>query len=166
MSCDPRDLDAFGADESKPFFTDDINDHELFVKTTSKRTLWRSVCYATLGLAVALTLSNAYFVHNILRRLPPPSLDPYDNYPRSSPLPRPNQFIGLEKVNRSLPGYVPPAPIVNMPSILTQVNSEQPHYVYPQDPRRWFSVFGTATPDDKNFLVNRSVRHTFPEWDR
>ncbi|EIW76345.1 hypothetical protein CONPUDRAFT_76705 [Coniophora puteana RWD-64-598 SS2] len=112
-----------------------------------------------LGLGVAacflLTLVNTiYFI-----RTPSFSPNPWstaNNFAGAS-LPRPNQFVGLDKVDRNRSGFVTPPPFMNRVSVLTQVSSEHPDYVYPDGQRQWYSFRGTVSPSDKPFLVNQTV---------
>ncbi|EKM49611.1 uncharacterized protein PHACADRAFT_265159, partial [Phanerochaete carnosa HHB-10118-sp] len=78
--------------------------------------------------------------------------------PRTTRLPRPNQYIGLERVNRKFLNATPPDPIVTFPLVLTQVTSSQPQYVFPVDTRRRFIPGeGTVSVDDKPFVVNNTT---------
>lgn len=153
-------------DESEPFL------HAREPKTAERKPRaatvswhWQTAVHVILSICVATTLANAYYLYTLLSHPSVQSADIYGSYPLASgqSLPRPNQFIGLESVNRSKPGFVPPKPIVNMPRVLTQVDSVRPEFVYTQDPRRWLSFAGAVTPDDKNFLVNRTV-HTIAQF--
>lgn len=79
--------------------------------------------------------------------------------PQSSPgrqttsLARPNQYIGLETVNRTRFPFIA-KPIVNFAPLLTQVSNAEPDLVYPVDIHRWLSPFGTVSPDDRHFYVD------------
>lgn len=74
-------------------------------------------------------------------------------------LPRPNQYIGLDRVNRKFLNATPPAPINTFPLVLTQVSSDRPRYVYPVDRHRQFTpAIGTVSSDDKPFVVNSTTR--------
>jgi len=73
-------------------------------------------------------------------------------------LPRPNQYIGLERVNRKFLNATPPDPIVTFPLVLTQVTSRRPQYVFPVDTHRQFTPgVGTVSSDDKPFVVNSTT---------
>lgn len=74
---------------------------------------------------------------------------------RNSRLPRPNQYIGLELLNSSqLSGISTLGPIINHAPIMTQVSTEAPKYVFPDDTHRLFTLFGTVSSEDRRFLVN------------
>jgi len=112
-----------------------------------------------LGLGVAacflLTLINTIY----LIRTPSPSPNPWstaNNFAGAS-LPRPNQFVGLDKVDRNRSGFVTPPPFMNRVSVLTQVSSEHADYVYPDGQRQWYSFRGTVSPSDKPFLINQTT---------
>jgi hypothetical protein len=80
---------------------------------------------------------------------------------RTASLPRPNQYIGLETVNRTGAGFAAPKPLVNHPPILTQVSSVNKNFVFPDEPHRWFSWVGTVSPDDRHFLVSKEASTLF-----
>ncbi|TFK47280.1 hypothetical protein OE88DRAFT_1665972 [Heliocybe sulcata] len=69
-------------------------------------------------------------------------------------LPRPNKYMGLETINWTDPGIVPPEPMLNFPTIMTQVSQSVPEMVFPEEPRHWFSWIGTVYPYDRRFLVD------------
>ncbi|KAJ7191610.1 hypothetical protein GGX14DRAFT_380957 [Mycena pura] len=66
----------------------------------------------------------------------------------------PNPYIGLEKA--VLLDSPTPAPIINFPHLLAQVNSSNPTTVYLQQPH-WPTYFGTLYPNDRRFLVTNEV---------
>ncbi|GJE91773.1 hypothetical protein PsYK624_079240 [Phanerochaete sordida] len=77
---------------------------------------------------------------------------------KSIRLPRPNQYIGLERVNRKYLNATPPDPIVTFGLVLTQVSSMRPQYVFPVDTHRTFlPTVGTVSADDKPFVVNSTI---------
>lgn len=116
--------------------------------------IWVYVFHGALAFCVLLTCLNTYFIHVLTSSKITPSSPDYFN---GQTLPRPNQFIGLENIDRNRSDFEKPKPFANWASILTQVNVKQPDYVYPDDTRRRFSHVGTISPDDKQFLVNDSV---------
>lgn len=67
---------------------------------------------------------------------------------------RPNQFIGLDKVER---GQVTYPPFANYPALLTQVDASNPNYVYSDDPLRWKTSRGSISPDDRRVLLTATV---------
>ncbi|EPQ55669.1 hypothetical protein GLOTRDRAFT_115949 [Gloeophyllum trabeum ATCC 11539] len=67
---------------------------------------------------------------------------------------RPNQFIGLDKVER---GQVTYTPFANYPALLTQVDASNPNYVYSDDPLRWKTSRGSISPDDRRVLLTATV---------
>jgi hypothetical protein len=77
---------------------------------------------------------------------------------RDEPLSRPNQFIGLNLVDRNKPGVKPPGPIATYPLLLAQVSPTQPRRVLPYANRRSMTEFGTVQTNDRFFAVNYSVR--------
>jgi hypothetical protein len=54
-------------------------------------------------------------------------------------LQRPNQYIGLSVDDFARTNATPPTPFINFPPLLTQISKAKPHYVFPDDPHRWFS---------------------------
>lgn len=73
-------------------------------------------------------------------------------------LPRPNQYIGLEKVNRKALNATLPKTIANFAPVLTQISKQLPTYIYPTDTRRYFVPnVGTVSPDDRHFFVDEHV---------
>lgn len=79
--------------------------------------------------------------------------------PNFSRLPRPNQYIGLERVNRKALNASSPGPIITFGQVQTQVSMARQKYVFPVDPRRqYFRGMGTVSLDDKQFIVNDTVR--------
>jgi hypothetical protein len=85
-----------------------------------------------------------------------------ENLPGSSPLPRPNQYIGLDTVNRTEHPFTA-KPMANYAPLLTQVSPTDPARVFPVDSRRWFSRIGTLSPDDRHFYVEDGV-HTVAQF--
>ncbi|EIN05096.1 hypothetical protein PUNSTDRAFT_137782 [Punctularia strigosozonata HHB-11173 SS5] len=82
----------------------------------------------------------------------------YQNTTHEVRLRRPSQYIGLDKVNRTVPGVVPPDPLVNHPPTLTQVSRKQPTKVFSNHPRRFYShIGGMIYPEDRRFLVTDDV---------
>ncbi|EIW76477.1 hypothetical protein CONPUDRAFT_146877 [Coniophora puteana RWD-64-598 SS2] len=74
------------------------------------------------------------------------------------PLLRPNQFFGLDKIDRNRSGFSTPRPFMNRVSLLTQVSINHPDYVYPDGQREWFSsIRGTISPLHKPFVVNKET---------
>ncbi|KAI0028069.1 hypothetical protein K488DRAFT_26743, partial [Vararia minispora EC-137] len=81
------------------------------------------------------------------------------NYAR---LPRPNQYIGLDTINRTEHPFTA-KPIINFAPLLTQVSEAEPTLVFPVDSHRWFSWIGTLSPDDRHFYVDNKV-HTIAQF--
>lgn len=102
-------------------------------------------------LCLALTTVNVYLLHGLERQQATP------DYRYDGSLPRPNQFIGLETVDRTRPDYQRPKPFYTPPMVMTQVDRTKEDFVFPDDTRRWLSVIGTVSPDDKHFQVTTSV---------
>ncbi|KAJ7724806.1 hypothetical protein B0H16DRAFT_1239792, partial [Mycena metata] len=61
----------------------------------------------------------------------------------------PNPYIGLE--HAVLTDISPPAPIVNFPLVLAQINSSNPKSVYLQQPRT-LTTFGMIYPQEREFI--------------
>ncbi|KAJ7493671.1 hypothetical protein FB451DRAFT_1215106 [Mycena latifolia] len=66
----------------------------------------------------------------------------------------PNPYIGLEKA--VLTDAAPPAPIVNFPMLLAQVNSSDPTAVYLQQPHSP-TAFGMIYPEEREFMVDKEI---------
>ncbi|KAJ7160002.1 hypothetical protein C8R43DRAFT_1124367 [Mycena crocata] len=66
----------------------------------------------------------------------------------------PNPYIGLERA--ILKDTTPPAPIVNFPLVLAQINSSEPGTIYLQQPHSP-TFFGMIYPEDRDFLVTNQV---------
>lgn len=80
-----------------------------------------------------------------------------------TPLPRPNQYIGLDRINRAHRNFTIPEPIVTFSPILFQVRANDPertatHY----NTTYYVQEVGTITTADKRFLVNDVVRRVLP----
>lgn len=127
----------------------------MMLGVSSEWTPWRSslpywlLSACTVGIALNTALVALIYTH-----LNTPLLN------RGSPLPRPNQFIGLDTINMSLYHDYSPEPIVNHAPILTQINSASANLVFPDDLRRHFTFVGTVYPEDRHFFVNESVSLT------
>ncbi|KAF8507287.1 hypothetical protein BU17DRAFT_22552, partial [Hysterangium stoloniferum] len=87
----------------------------------------------------------------------PPTYDVLEGLHRTGQLPRPNQYIGLDRVNRTQYNSPAPPPLINYPPILTQVSSEKADFVFPDDTHRWLSWWGSVAPDDRHFVVNETT---------
>ncbi|KAJ7744016.1 hypothetical protein DFH07DRAFT_943075 [Mycena maculata] len=66
----------------------------------------------------------------------------------------PNPYVGLESA--VLTEAARPAPIINFPLLLAQINSSDPTAVYVQQPH-WNSLFGMIYPEDREFMVSNEV---------
>jgi len=82
---------------------------------------------------------------------------------RFTPLPRPNKFIGLADIDRSAVNTTQLGPIVTWPTLLKQISSVNTTYVYPDDLARFFTSFGTISPNDRRFRVNQEI-HTIAQF--
>ena len=76
--------------------------------------------------------------------------------PDLASLPRPNQFIGLERINYTKYPF-PNDKIATFAGVIAQVDRSRPKYIYPVDPRRRSTYFGTVSPDDRNVLATNQV---------
>lgn len=139
--------------EAVPLIIDNSQlDLETSSGVSSEWTPWRSslpywlLSACTVGIALNTALVALIYTH-----LNTPLLN------RGSPLPRPNQFIGLDTINMSLYHDYSPEPIVNHAPILTQINSASANFVFPDDLRRHFTFVGTVYPEDRHFFVNEST---------
>lgn len=45
--------------------------------------------------------------------------------------------------------------------VIAQIDRSRPKYVYPDDPRRRSTYFGTVSPEDRNVLATNQARSTF-----
>lgn len=68
----------------------------------------------------------------------------------------PNPYIGLE--NAILEDVALPAPILNFPLLLAQINMSDRSVAY-EDLHPWSSDFGMIYPEDRTFLVSSEVCH-------
>jgi len=79
----------------------------------------------------------------------------YHTDPRT--LRMPNQYYGLDT---TLDGGAPSlsnSSVITFPGLLQQITQGDPNYVYPDDPRRYRSDFGTLSPEDRPLYVSASV---------
>ncbi|KAJ7730164.1 hypothetical protein B0H16DRAFT_1329982 [Mycena metata] len=106
----------------------------------------RTVCFVF----VACLISLASLAWNISLSLSPP----LSSAPSSTRLRYPNPYIGLE--HAVLTDISPPAPIVNFPLVLAQINSSSPKSVYLQQPRT-LTTFGMIYPQEREFFVDEKV---------
>lgn len=74
-----------------------------------------------------------------------------------SHLPRPNPFPNFDSINRTGADIAKLEPLLNWPAVLTQVNSSDKAYVYPQDVARVLTTLGTVSPEERKFQVNNEV---------
>jgi hypothetical protein len=111
------------------------------------------VGYVTTGLVALCLLCTMTNVLAFMSLGPPPR--PVGASP--TPLPRPNQFIGLEKVNRTRPGVRPASPLWTRPRSLSQVNLDQPTEHMPHLTRWFFSSYGAISTNQACLSINRSV---------
>ncbi|KIJ25899.1 hypothetical protein M422DRAFT_273087 [Sphaerobolus stellatus SS14] len=101
----------------------------------------------TLLIAVGCTLFN---VANLITPLLTAKDIPF------AALPRPNHFIGLERVNFAAHPF-PDTKITTFPWTLASIDRTRPKYVFPVDPRRKFTYFGTISPEDRNLLATNEI---------
>jgi hypothetical protein len=85
----------------------------------------------------------------------------FSSFTADLPLSRPNQFIGLDRVNRSVAGALPPPSFVNYPVMFAQVNTAHPRSIMPYGLRSFPSEYGTIVTDDRFFSVNSTVSFFF-----
>lgn len=118
--------------------------HRTYNLTLSRTAIIISLLCALLNVALFLS-----------RPAPSPDFSPF-SHERTDALPRPNPYIGLERVRRNR--TIRLAPIVNFGPVLTQVSSEKPDRIFPDDVRRYFDpAAGTISPDDRRIVVNNTV---------
>ncbi|CAL1697624.1 unnamed protein product [Somion occarium] len=72
------------------------------------------------------------------------------HYQDLATLRRPNQWIGLDRV-QSPPEHAPP--ILLYPNLLAQINSAEPTHVYKDDPVRIANLRALTPPEDRPFKV-------------
>jgi hypothetical protein len=111
------------------------------------------VGYVTTGLVALCLLCTMTNVLAFMSLGPPPR----PAGASSTPLPRPNQFIGLEHVNRTRPGVRPAFPLWTRPRSLSQVNLDQPAEQMPYLTRWFFSPHGAISTNQAYLSINRSV---------
>lgn len=69
---------------------------------------------------------------------------------------RPNQYVGLEKVQRPTPPE--PRNFTNYPLVILPIDSANPKKVFDHDPKRHSSQVGTITPEERRVVVTDTVR--------
>lgn len=67
-------------------------------------------------------------------------------------LPRPNVYIGLERVHRNASSRALSFP--NFPSFMSQIDSQQPERSFPEHSAQWLTFEGTVWPDERRFFVS------------
>ena len=77
--------------------------------------------------------------------------------PDLASLPRPNQFIGLERINYTKHAF-PNVKMATFAGVIAQIDRSRPNFVYPVDPRRRSTYFGTVSPEDRNVLATNQAR--------
>lgn len=68
---------------------------------------------------------------------------------------RPSQYIGFENISRPFPPI--PRHFENFPILLTQVDSQHPSKVFPEDLEAYLSPVGTISPEYKQVLLTDTV---------
>ena len=76
--------------------------------------------------------------------------------PDLASLPRPNQFVGLERINFTKHPF-PEVTIPTFAGVIAPIDRDRPNFVYPPDPRRRSTYFGTVSPDDRNVLATNQA---------
>ncbi|KAJ7640758.1 hypothetical protein DFH06DRAFT_1215153 [Mycena polygramma] len=66
---------------------------------------------------------------------------------------RPNQFIGLEKVET----HPDAQSVLIYPNLLSQINRTEPHRVYGDDPDKFAAWGGLVAPEDRQFKVTPKI---------
>jgi len=69
----------------------------------------------------------------------------------------PDQFYGLDKSFDSGAPWLSNTTVITFPTLLQQISQEEPSKVYPDDPRRYRSGFGTLSPEDRPLYVSSSI---------
>jgi len=69
----------------------------------------------------------------------------------------PSQFNGLARTIKEGTPWLSNTSIVAFPTLLQQVDQNRPSYVYPEDPRRHLSLFGTLSPEDRQLYVSPTI---------
>lgn len=111
-------------------------------------------CAAAISLVCAILSFLLYLVPTITVEIPAVQ--------SQTPLPRPNQYIGLDSINRTALNATSPSPIVTYSALLAQFSLAEPAYVYPVMGHDYFERdFGTISPDDKYFAVDQRVSRSF-----
>lgn len=125
------------------------NSHGLMLVT--KRSAWPSV----VAVSVACAIFNVFvFGMGVYLK---------DNHSSSSLrsqsyLPRPNQYIGLDRVNRTALHAAPPRPFKNYPPILTQLSKTREDYVFALHAAPSFvASAGTITSDERQVFLDNEV---------
>lgn len=104
---------------------------------------------ATLLAITCTTFNLVYLVYTSIPKL-------LHKEPDLASLPRPNQFIGLERINFTKHPF-PDVTIATFAGVIAQVDRSRPNFVYPVDPRRRSTYFGTVSPDDRNVLATNQA---------
>ncbi|GJE95610.1 hypothetical protein PsYK624_117960 [Phanerochaete sordida] len=81
-----------------------------------------------------------------------------DLYASTVRLPRPNQYIGLERVNRKAVNATLPDPIATVNLVITQLAPDSSYLVWPMDTHQKFiPKVGNVSVDDRHFVVNSTT---------
>ena len=67
-----------------------------------------------------------------------------------------SQYIGLDVVTNASHN-LPPVEVIVHPPLMTQVSSDEPEKVFPDDPHAHMTPVGTISPDDRHFFVSPNV---------
>ena len=105
------------------------------------------LCF-TVAIAIACTVTNTVFFY--LRHA--------NQHPGRALLRRPNPFIGLDTLDYGNSAAFDNLNFSTFPTVLQKIDRDRPKFVYPDDPRRKFTQFGTISPEDRHFFVSNSVR--------
>jgi len=98
-----------------------------------------------------LTASNIYFCLLLFFRR--------ESHSDPRTLRMPNQFYGLNQTFTEEPTapWLSNTSVITFPTLLQQITREDISYIYPEDPRRYRSRFGTLSPEDRPLYVSSSI---------
>ncbi|RDB27072.1 hypothetical protein Hypma_005038 [Hypsizygus marmoreus] len=134
-----------------PILSDsDLGDAEGLEKSTPSAVPMSRLSKIATFLAITCTIFNLVY----LAYMAIPYL--LHREPDLASLPRPNQFIGLERINYTKHPF-PNVKMATFAGVIAQIDRSRPKYVSPVDPRRRSTYFGTVSPEDRNVLATNQI---------
>ncbi|KAJ7077408.1 hypothetical protein B0H15DRAFT_915280 [Mycena belliarum] len=113
----------------------------------TRKTMSRPLAAGAIILCVISTIANIYIFNSFAKQ---PKILTFRNMVE---LRRPNQFIGLERVEM----HPEARPILIYPSLLSQIDHAEPYRVYGDDPDKFAAWGGLVAPEDRQFKVTPQI---------